>query len=314
MSELWVPSFTRRALLRAGGVASLGALVAACGDRGGDAAPGRVGQAPVVTDRPTGEVDDLLLLRTAQSLEYTAIAVYERFGEEGLIKGEYAEPFERFVGDHRKHAGILGGLIDDADGEQFECPNPWLMERAVAPILDNILGNEAQDIPESDNPARDATSTALAFENLAGATYQSVVAFLSARPLRAELMRIAAQEVRHASVIAMLRTSTPKAFVSPLVAAPVEASDETATTPMAEDAATASDGTPTPYVLTNRFGELGAATLVIGKANEAGTRFTATVETPRENSFIYEEMRCDGAPAATTTPSASTATTPATTG
>ncbi len=68
MSELWVPSFTRRALLRAGGVASFGALVAACGDRGGDEAPGRVGQAPVVTDRPTGEVDDLLLLRTAQSL------------------------------------------------------------------------------------------------------------------------------------------------------------------------------------------------------------------------------------------------------
>ncbi len=29
MSELWVPSFTRRTLLRAGGMASLGALVAA---------------------------------------------------------------------------------------------------------------------------------------------------------------------------------------------------------------------------------------------------------------------------------------------
>lgn len=296
MSNLWVPAFSRRALLRYGGVASLGALVAACGDRGGDETPGRVGAAPTATDRPTGEVNDVILLRTAQSLEYTAIDVYGTFEDEGLVDAAFTEAFAAFVDDHQEHADTLGGLITAAGGDEFACPNPWIMSRAVGPILDNILGDEAQDIPVSDNPQRDAVATALAFENLAGATYQALVASLAERELRGEVVRIAAEEARHASVIALLATGVPKAYVSPVLAPPEtpETSGETGTTTAAtEDPATA--GRPTAYVLTDRFGSLAAATLAVGKPNEAGTRFSATLETPAENSFIYEQMTCAAA-------------------
>jgi len=70
--------FGRRKLLHTGGLTlSLGAIIAACGeDRAGGTEPGRVGNAPDVTPLPAGEVDDVVLLRTAQSLEHSALDAY----------------------------------------------------------------------------------------------------------------------------------------------------------------------------------------------------------------------------------------------
>jgi hypothetical protein len=71
--------YGRRDALRLGGLTvSVAALAAACGSgRTGDDAPGRVGFAPPITDPPDYQVDDAVLLRTASSLELTAVAVYE---------------------------------------------------------------------------------------------------------------------------------------------------------------------------------------------------------------------------------------------
>ena len=81
-SESWV---TRRQAFKIGGLTvSFAALVAACGDDiQGDSSPGRVGYAPPITDPPEYVVDDAVLLRTASSLEYSAISVYEQALEIG---------------------------------------------------------------------------------------------------------------------------------------------------------------------------------------------------------------------------------------
>lgn len=302
---------SRRAMLRSGGVLSLGAIVAACGDRQVSQAPGRVGNVPPVTDLPQGDVDDLALLRTASSLEFTAIEVYRIVTAAGLVDDAYMTPFERFVSDHQEHAELLSSLTTQAGGEPYTCPNPWIMDRAVAPILANVLGDEGAGIEPSDNPQRDVVNVAMAFENLAGASYQALVGQLAEPELRRDLMLIAVDEVRHASVIAMIRTGTPKAYVGPqLVGAAAgaeQAEAEAGTGAEAGGGAEAEsesevgagagagaeeDGLALPFVLQSRFGSLGALIVMLGKADEAGGRFSATLETPAANSIIYESMSC----------------------
>jgi len=271
-------ALSRRGLLRTGGMLSLGAMIAACGDRQDSEAPGRVGNAPPVTDFPPGEVDDVALLRTATSLEYTAIEVYRSMSKAGVVDDAYATPFERFVSDHGEHAGRLSTLTRVTGGEPYKCPNPWIMERAVGPILANIIGDETAGIEASDNPQRDVANLAMAFENLAGASYQAMVAQLTEPELRHEMMMIAVDEVRHASVIAMIRTGTPKAYVGPQL--------------FRAEAEVEEDGLAPLFVLQSRSGSLAPLTLVLGKPDEAGGRFSATLETPAENSVIYDYMSC----------------------
>jgi hypothetical protein len=47
------------------------------------------------------------------------------------------------------------------------------------------------------------------------------------------------------------------------------------------------------YAIPSQFGALAAIQLVVGARNEAGTRATFTVETPSDNSLIYEDMTCE---------------------
>ena len=56
------------------------------------------------------------------------------------------------------------------------------MERYVAPTMLHIVGDEAQDIEPSDDPARDALNVAEAWESLAGASLPEHD--VDARPIR----------------------------------------------------------------------------------------------------------------------------------
>ena len=134
----------RRRALKAGGLTvTLAALAAACGeDRGGDDAPGRVGNAPSVTAPPTYAVDEAVLLRTASSLEYTAIEVYETaLGLEGAIPDGLTATVDRLIDDHRDVAERMVELTEAAGGEGWTTTNPWLMERIVAPTIERILSD-----------------------------------------------------------------------------------------------------------------------------------------------------------------------------
>jgi hypothetical protein len=266
------PVLGRRRLLRNSGlVLSLGAIVAACGeDLSGPTEPGRVGNAPPPNTLPDAEVNDVVLLRTAQSIEYTAIDVYGAADGLGVLDAATGAVVARFVEDHTRHAEALGGLITAAGGEEFTCANPWLMDRAIMPILGALDG--------SDDLVRDVLHIAHALENLAAATYQDFVGSLTDPELRREAMVIGADENRHAATLAMAITGTPDAYISPAVAGEEVLPDEA--------------GFPVPYAITSTFGQLGGRELVVGARSAEGSRFSITLQTPAENSFVYDYMSC----------------------
>ena len=260
----------RRQLLRTGGLAlSIGA-VAACGaDRTGPTSPGRLGVAPPPATLPPGEVNDVTLLRTAQSLEYTALAVYAAAADTGaLTDGELALA-SRFVEDHTRHAAAIGELILAQDGgTEFACPNPFLMNRVVGPMLGALDG--------TDDLHRDLLNIAHAFESWAGASYQALVPAFADASLRTAAMQIGGEEVRHATVLA--RAANPDQTFSPsFFGQPVEAD---------------ADGFPVPYGIPSVFGRVSGIDLVVGARDEEGSRFAVQLQTPAENTFVYDYMSC----------------------
>jgi rubrerythrin len=262
----------RRQLLRDSGlVVSLGALVAACGEnRSGGTDPGRVGNAPGVDPLPDVTVDDVVLLRTAQSLEHTALDVYGRLRELDVLSPAQDTVFQRLVDDHTGHSVAVGGWITDAGGEEFACANPWLADRAIEPIL------EALD--ETDDALRDVLNIAHAIENLAASSYQSLVGSITDPELRMMMMQVGADENRHAAVLAMEITGTPDGYVDPALiggTAPAEDSEF-----------------PAAYAVPSVFGSVAATELVVGSPDAEGRRLTINLQTPAANSFVYPDLSC----------------------
>ncbi len=270
---------SRRRLLQAGGLAaSVGVLLAACGDDD-EAEPGRVGYAPAATPLPTVEKTDAVWLRTAMSLEYTTLEVYRRMTEMGVLDAAAQTLVDRFVEDHTAHIEALGPLIASAGGEPYECANAWYIERTVDPIFTQITGDESKDIAPSDDPARDLMTVSNGWESMMGATYQQMVEVLTKPELRGDVMTIGVEEARQAAAMAMLATGTPEGYVSPvLLIGEAPTPDET--------------GLFKAYAIPTRFGSLAAIEVVVGARSAAGTRAPFTLETPADNSLIYEGMTC----------------------
>jgi hypothetical protein len=263
-------SLNRRDLLRQGGLAlSLGALVAACGTgRSGGDAPGRIGiVVPPDDDAGDQTVDDAVLLRTLQSLEYTAVDLHTRLLEMDVL-GDDASLAERFIEDHRRHADEIGGLVVMAGGEPYECANPFAMARSVEPVLEAI---EA-----SDDPTRDALNTVSAFETILGESYQALVALLEDSSLRTAPSLVGGEEHRHAAFVAM--QLNPDTLVHPDLSGE-EPEEETTF--------------PTAYAIESTFGLLTGVDLTVGAPDEAdGSRFEVQLQTPAENTFVYNDLSC----------------------
>jgi rubrerythrin len=264
--------FDRRTMLRAGGITlSLGAILAACGDgRGGLEEPGRVGTATPGSALPDAPVNDLTYLRTAQSLEHTAIDVYETALSLNVLSSAQAAVVRRFIADHRNHSAALGRLISGLGGEPYTCANPWMMERDISAVLERIQS--------SDDPVRDVLATAHALESLAGASYQYFTALLSDPQLRKAAMTIGADEQRHSATLAMAITGTPTGYLSPAL--------------FGEELETTEAGFPIPYAIPTTFGSVAAKELVVGARDADGARLALDLQTPAENSFVYEFMNC----------------------
>ena len=261
--------YGRRDALKLGGLTiSVAALAAACGtDRTGDDAPGRVGYAPPITDPPDYSVDDAVLLRTASSLELTAIAVYEAILDTGALDDDLTTLVERLIENHQDIADEMGQLTESVGGVAWECTNDWYMDRTVTPILEAVAG--------SDNPLRDIVNTAVVLENIAAATHQTLAIELQDADAAAATMAAAELESRHSAAIAAAARG-PEGYVSPTVTG-----GETPTDP---------DGVPYKFAITDRFGSTGQIELVVGAPNENGVRQTFILQTPALNSYIYNEL------------------------
>lgn len=265
------PSIDRRRLLRNGTlVISMGALVAACGEnRGGVEAPGRLGVAPAEPDARDTTVDDVVLLRTAQSLTFTGLAVYEAAGETGVLSGDAGALAERFVDDHIRHTELLGALITERGGEEFACANPFLMDRIVAPVLGALDG--------TDDLERDIFNIAFAFEELIGRSHQALVPSFEDPALRVAGMTIGTETQRHAAALASVMN--PDVLINPALSGGASADTDAMNFPIR-------------YAVPSTFGQLNGVPLTVGPLDDEGSRFSISLQTPAANSFVYGDLSC----------------------
>jgi hypothetical protein len=268
---------SRRGLLAGGLSVSAVAALAACKKKP-EPAPGRVGFAPTTTALPQAVVDDGVRLRTATSIEYTILDVYDTITKSGKLAAADQQLVDRLVIDHKAAAARTAELTEGVGAEPFECANPWYMDRVIPPIFQHIEGDEDLDIPPSDDPARDMIATVNAMESMAGAMYQNFVETLSTPELRAEVMKLGAISGRHAAVSAIHATGAPEAYVNPVI--------------LGKEPAAAKDGLEPIFAIPTEFGQLAPTQLVVGAASSAGTRYTQPIDTPAENSFAYNGQTC----------------------
>lgn len=258
----------RRDALRVGGITlSLAALVAACGeDLSGSEAPGRVGYSPPVTNPPDYPVDDAVLLRTSSSVENTIISIYEEILASGALDASDVTLLDRLLEGHVAISAEMGELTVSAGGEAWTCTNPWMMDRLVQPVMEVIAA--------SDDPARDMLSFAISLESLGAATNQTFAAELSTAEFRAAAISAATLESRQSAALPIAAYG-PVSYVSPAL--------------RDEELGFTADGLPQWYAIPSTFGSIGQIDLVIGTADENGTRSSFFLQTPAANSYIYNE-------------------------
>lgn len=228
----------RRGFFRIGGVSIVGAsLLVACGDDdevvtpdvdGADptAAPTDPPADPTAAPDPTAEPEpteepmggnemDLVLLRTATSLELAAVEAYQaaidNAGALG-ITAPVAEAATLFQSHHAEHAAALQGATDEAGGMAYEEPNPFFMENVVNPTVAELTDEMA------------TVEFALQLENAASQTYTFAGGTLSTPMLRQTIMSIGGVESRHAAVLrgVLGQLQTPNVFNPTSEAAPEE--------------------------------------------------------------------------------------------
>ncbi len=257
----------RRQALKIGGLSvSLAALAAACGDIQGDTVPGRVGNAPTIPPLPDYEVNDVVLLRTASSLENTAVYVYEIAQGLGVIDGDLGTLVDRLIENHTATAAIMGDLTEAAGGTAWTDTNPWIMNRAVEPILAVIL--------DSDDVARDVVNFAITLENLASSTHQTLTSALTESKQRLAVAQAAAQEARHAATLVLEVYGTGRR-VSPALL----------------DGEVVNVGGIIPrYAIESKFGSVAQEEVLLGATDENGNRSSFLLATPAANSYIYAEL------------------------
>ncbi len=187
---LGVPSPNRRDLFRIGGITILGAaLLAACGDDKDETHSDT--EATTVPTTVAGEPNmDLVLAKTAASLEKLAVDAY------GIAAGLITTPAvlaaaTMFAGHHQMHLDALNGVITGAGATAITEMNQAVYDALIAPAL------------ETASTEADAVNIALALEEAAAQTYAFAGGQLSTPALRSTIMTIGGVEARHAAVLRM---------------------------------------------------------------------------------------------------------------
>jgi hypothetical protein len=305
-------SLRRRDVLRIGGFSvATAAVISACGEHARGEV-GRVGAVPTTVKLPDAIVNNVVLLRTASSMEHSTIDVYNQvIGKSDLLDPKYDDVAKRFVDDHNVHAALLEKLTTAAGGTPWACGNPKFDDVVVEPVLQRIIVGvpataTSAAIPPSDDPRRDILNFLHGLEALSGETYQAFVAQFSEPSLRSDAMTMGARESRHAALLAMTINPTrpgglvnfndavnaqpgsPPTTVLPTttvqnIASPVGGPAATPEVPQTE--------IPIVTAIPSQFGSLAPIQIVVGAGDENGTRLKVNMETPSFNSYIYEYMK-----------------------
>lgn len=264
MTQQSTPRISRRSLLTSGGaLAASGVVLAACG--GSHSTVTRLGTAPEIAPLEEAHVTDVVLLRTAMSME-TMIANIMLEPKLLALTDDATKPVvEAFAAAHKSHLAPLSSLITARGGEPYTGTNEKLMNSYGQNIIDLIAeGKNKTDVPH----------LAVALEALTAATYQFFVSMTSEPALRAEMMKLGVTSARRAAVVSQLVTPGTGAFAQKL--------DEVGS-PILDK-----DGNPVVATLPSAFGLLSSVQVTLGPVNpESGTRQSILLDTPSLNSLIY---------------------------
>lgn len=214
-SRVLLGGLTRRGLLRVGGLGIAGAAVlAACGSdsKGSTTTIGAPATDPMSTDPMTtdpmttdpmdGAAMDIVLLRTASSVEHLAVAAYQIAIDSGLVTtAAVGDAAKLFQSHHMEHAAFFEAATTAAGGEAFTEANAAVLA-ALQPTIDALMDEKG------------VLMLALDLERAAAATYQASVGTVMDVTLNKALMSVGGVEARHAAVIAgvLAEAAVPLSF------------------------------------------------------------------------------------------------------
>jgi Ferritin-like domain len=256
--EVLTGNFARRRFITIGASSvSMAAVLAACSKATPKSNISVAGEAPTTTGLPERTVDDVVLLRTASSLEHNAIDTYAAALALGILPPAAADLAKMFQEHHREHALEFEKATKAAGGVPFTDPNPVVYEKVLKGAI-SLIGASA------DKPG-DLLRLAHALESIAAGTYQALVPALSQPSLRKAAMAVGGVEARHAAVLA-----------GALGAALVQDKAAEATTTTVKGA----KPTVTLYQIPGAFGLLGAVPVSLNET-------VVNIDLPGPNSFMY---------------------------
>lgn len=241
-------------LRSSGALVATSAVLAACGSSTPSIA--RIGESPTMVKLEDLEVTDVVLLRTAMSMETMAAAMLSDSAVTSLASKDSAPVIAAFAAGHTSHLEDLRGLITARNGEPYSETNAKLMR---------AYGQTALDLVASGKLPEDTLALTLAVEALVASTYQYFVSLTAEPALRAGMVRLGGQSSRRAAIAAQLINGGTIGFAPAL--------DK--------------DGVALVATLPNTFGSLSTVQVKLGPPNEVGTRTTVLMDTPSLNSLIY---------------------------
>jgi len=212
--------FSRRRILAVGGFSiGVAAVVAACApDRPTPQVP-QAGVAPSTTAVPEQNVDDVVLLRTASSLEHSIADAYTNILVLGVLPADTTDLVRRFGDQHTARAVYFEDLTRDNGGEPFTAGNE--------PFNTNVINPALKSIADAGSNPGDYNWFVYGLENVATGTMQSFVPILRVPALRSSVMAVGGAEARAAAIAAAL---IPTVTVVPPTATGEEIAATTTTT------------------------------------------------------------------------------------
>jgi hypothetical protein len=215
--------YSRRRILAVGGFSvGLAAVIAACApDRPTPQVP-QAGVAPSTTALPDQNVDDVVILRTASSLEHSIADAYAKILALGVLPADTAALVRRFGEQHGERAAYFEDLTRDNGGEPFTSGNE--------PFNSNVVDPALKSIADAGNDPGDLNWFVYGMENVATGTMQSFVPILRRPALRNSTMAAGGAEARAAAIAATL---IPTVTVVPPTATEQEVAAATTTTTVA---------------------------------------------------------------------------------
>ena len=248
--------FTRRKLFTMGGfTVATAAVLAACKKKATPPVIPSSGEPDSVDKPPVQVVDDIVLLRTASSLEHAVVDAYQFALDSGLLPSAASPIVKTFQDHHRQHAADFEQATKTAGGEAFTKRNDPFWNGVIAPqITKDAKGAVAVDDEQS------VLEFVYGLEGVAAATYQAMVPRLSKPALRQAIMAAGGVDSRHGAVLASYIT---RALIAPGMTPPPVATTTPTTAP--SGGSTTTTIAPPPKAPIYRVpGAFGPLTLALG--------------------------------------------------